>query len=102
MKIDFDSMSADELWSLHELVTSTLARRITAEKIKLEARLRRLETPPDVISPHRPRRPYPKVLPKYQNPKNPTEKWSGRGRQPLWVQAQLKSGKKLDRFLIVP
>jgi len=101
MKIDFDSMSTDELWSLHNQVTSTLSRKMMAKKVKLEGRLRTLEAPLNAISPHRPRRPYPKVLPKYQNPKNPAEKWSGRGRQPHWVKAQLESGKKLDRFLIV-
>src|SRR5581483_9613087 len=95
----------DELWSLHERVTSTLTRRIAQEKATLEERLRklensRLESFGNAISPHRPRRPYPKVLPKYQNPKNPAEKWSGRGKQPHWVQAQLKAGKKLERFLI--
>jgi DNA-binding protein H-NS len=88
-------MSVDELWSLHEQVTSELARQISAQKTELEERLRRL-----AINPPRPRRPYPKVLPKYQNPKNPAEKWSGRGKQPHWVKAQLKSGKKLERFLI--
>jgi hypothetical protein len=39
---DFESMSADELWSLHERVTSVLARRISAEKGRLEQRLRQL------------------------------------------------------------
>ena len=97
---DFNSMSMDELWSLHERVSSTLARKMAHEKAKLEERLRRLATPINAISPDRPRRAYPKVLPKYQNPKNPAEKWSGRGRQPHWVQAQLKAGKKLERFLI--
>src|ERR1700745_4345691 len=79
---NFGSMALDELWSLHEQVTATLVRKIAAEKAKLEDRLRRLATPVNAISPHRPRRPYPKVLPKYQNPKNPAEKWSGRGKQP--------------------
>jgi DNA-binding protein H-NS len=102
---DFDSMSTDELWSVHEQVTSTLARKITEEKSKLEQRLRLLEnsgleSSGNAIGPDRPRRPYPKVLPKYQNPKNPAEKWSGRGKQPHWVQRQLKAGKKLERFLI--
>jgi len=92
---DLNCMSMDELWSLHERVTSELARQIAAQKTELENRLRRL-----AINPPRPRRPYPKVLPKYQNPKNPAEKWSGRGKQPHWVKAQLKSGKKLERFLI--
>ncbi len=44
MKSDaLQSMSIDELWSLHEQVTSVLARRILEEKAKLEARLRRLD-----------------------------------------------------------
>jgi DNA-binding protein H-NS len=97
---DFDSMDIEELWSLHEQVTSMLARKITDEKAKLEERLRRLQNSGNGISPNRPRRAYPKVFPKYQNPKNPAEKWSGRGKRPHWVQAQLKAGKKLEHFLI--
>jgi DNA-binding protein H-NS len=95
----FETMSLDELWKLHEQVTSTLARRIAQEKAKLEEKLRRLEIN-NAISPAKPRRAYPKVLPKYQNPKNPAQKWSGRGKQPRWVQAQLKAGKKLEHFRI--
>jgi DNA-binding protein H-NS len=94
------AMSTDELWSLHEQVVSILSRRMGEEKVRLEERLRRLNAN-NAISPDRPRRPYPKVLPKYQNPKNPAETWSGRGKQPHWVQAQLKAGKKLEHFRIV-
>jgi DNA-binding protein H-NS len=96
----FKSMSADELWHLREQVCSTLACKIAEEKAKLEERLRRLGSSSSAISPRRSRRPYPRVLPKFQNPKNPAEKWSGRGKQPRWVQAQLKTGKKLEHFLI--
>ena len=96
----FESMSLDELWSLHEQVTSTLACKIAEEKARLEERLRRLQNSNKEISPNRPRRAYPKVLPKYQNPKNPAETWAGRGKQPHWVRAQLKAGKKLEHFLI--
>ena len=31
--------------------------------------------------------------------KNTAETWSGRGKQPHWVQAQLRAGKKLKQFL---
>jgi DNA-binding protein H-NS len=100
MKSDaYEDMSIDELWSLHERLTSILARKIAEEKAKLEERLHRLKTDKG-MSPNRPRRPYPKVFPKYRNPKNPAETWSGRGKQPHWVQAQLKAGKKLEHFLI--
>ena len=95
----FESMSLDELSKLHEQVTSTLARRIAEQKAELEERLRRLAIN-DTIGADKPRRPYPKVLPKYQNPKNPTQKWSGRGKQPHWVRTQLKAGKKLEHFRI--
>jgi DNA-binding protein H-NS len=96
----FKSMSTDKLWSLHEQVTSILAHKIVEKKAKLEGRLRRLEYAHTAIGPNRPRRPYPKVLPKYENPKNNAETWSGRGKQPHWVRAQLRAGKKLEHFLI--
>jgi len=41
-----------------------------------------------------------KVAPKYRNPANPKETWSGRGRQPLWMADQVKKGKKPEDFLI--
>ena len=40
------------------------------------------------------------VPPKYRNPKDPSQTWAGRGLQPLWLRDALKSGKKLDSFLI--
>ena|SRR5690348_12979274 len=93
------SMSSDELWALLQEVRSVLARKIADEKVKLEERLSFLQDSSGVISANGRRR-YPTVLPKYQNPENPTEKWSGRGKQPRWVRAQLNAGKKLDHFLI--
>lgn len=41
-----------------------------------------------------------KVPPKYRNPANPSETWTGRGRKPLWVVAALDSGKKLQDLAI--
>ena len=35
------------------------------------------------------------VLPKYRNPDNPAESWSGRGHRPRWLEAQLAAGKTL-------
>jgi DNA-binding protein H-NS len=95
-----ESKSTDELWSLYEQVASTLARKIEAEKIKLENRLSVIEKTMSGSRHDRPRRPYPKVFPKYQNPKNSAETWSGRGRQPHWVRAQIQAGKTLEHFLI--
>lgn len=34
----------------------------------------------------------PKASPKYRNPADPTQTWTGRGRKPGWVHAALKNG----------
>jgi DNA-binding protein H-NS len=100
-------MDFDELWLLHERLTRILSEKITVEKLELEKRLAQL-------NPNQPaggrdrrtrgkrqrRRKYPKVLPKYFNPLVPTETWSGRGKQPLWLVAALRSGHKLEEFRI--
>lgn len=41
-----------------------------------------------------------KVPPKYRNPANPKEVWTGRGKQPRWMAALVAKGKKPDDFLI--
>jgi len=106
-KLDLDAMDFEELWLLHERLTRILSEKITAEKLELEKRLAQLnpkqqvsETERAARSKRRRRRKYPKVLPKYFNPLAPTETWSGRGKQPRWVVAALRSGHKLEEFRI--
>jgi DNA-binding protein H-NS len=41
-----------------------------------------------------------KVPPKYRNPANPAETWTGRGKQPRWLAEQVGKGKKVEDFLI--
>jgi len=94
------SMSTDQLLDLYQKVQLMLADKLQAEMAKIEERLRRVKSVGGVVSRDRLRRPYPPVLPKYKNPKNPTEIWSGRGKQPLWLREQLEAGKNLDQFLI--
>ncbi len=111
-RFNLPSLSVDELWALHEEVGATLSKKITAEKRELEERLARLNPGPisDKATAKRAvlqngdrrpvRRKYPPVLPKFQNPSEPTETWAGRGKQPRWLVAQLKAGKKMNDFLI--
>jgi DNA-binding protein H-NS len=39
-------------------------------------------------------------VPKYANPDDPSQTWTGRGRKPNWLVAKLKRGAKLDQFVI--
>lgn len=104
-RTDLETMDFDELWLLHEELTKILSEKITTEKLQLErrlAQLNRVEQMDDMegAPANRPRRKYPKVRPKYYNPSQPTEMWSGRGKQPRWLVAALKSGRKLEDFRI--
>jgi DNA-binding protein H-NS len=106
-KIDLDGMSVDEMWRLHEKIGQVLSVRLTSEKRELEKRLAQLRrenemhavsTEPAGVS--RERRKYPRVYPKYRNPNDPAETWSGRGKQPRWLVAALKTGRRIEEFMI--
>lgn len=109
-KIDLEAMSIDDLWTLHEKVSRILSVRIASEKHELEKRLAYLNRGTDAIvqgadltsgnGEGKPRRKYPRVLPKYRNPSAPHETWSGRGKQPRWLVAAIKTGRKIDDFRI--
>jgi DNA-binding protein H-NS len=108
-KFNLSSLSMDELWALHEEVGNILSEKITSEKRELEQRLAKLNSGimgkinrPDPQTAERgsARRKYPPVLPKFQNPSDPSETWAGRGKQPRWLVLQLKAGKKMNDFLI--
>ena len=98
---DLEAMPFEELWLIHEELTKILSDRIVAEKRELEERLAKLNrveiiretggAGPLTIGGHAPRRKYPKVFPKYQNPSVPTETWSGRGKQPRWLVAAINA-----------
>ena len=95
---DLKSMSSDQLWNLHQELVAALTRKMATEKTRLDERLHKLVLAGNELMHER--RPYPKVLPKYRNPKKPTETWAGRGRQPRWLRTEVRSGKKLDDFRI--
>lgn len=111
-KFDFEAMSLDELWKLHEMLSGILAERIVVEKKELEQRLVQLNRGKEArgsavleiksvkTDQERPRRKYPRVFPKYQNPSVPSETWSGRGKQPRWLVSALKAGGKIEDFRI--
>ncbi len=102
MKLELERMSADDLWMLHVDIGEALAARLAAEKDLLEQRLKKLNAQPTFerrIGAAERRR-YPQVLPKFRNPDDPSETWSGRGKQPRWLTRQLGAGRSIDDFKI--
>jgi len=41
-----------------------------------------------------------KSIPKYRNPSNKNEEWTGKGRKPKWVLGLLEEGKSLEELKI--
>ncbi len=110
-RLNLDAMSIDEMWQLHEEISQVLSVRLTSEKRELEKRLAQLrrekemrQSEPADVQPlrgaPRERRKYPRVFPKYRNPKEPSETWSGRGKQPRWLAAALRTGHTIEEFVI--
>lgn len=111
-KLNLNNMSVDELWGLHEEISRLLSERLSLEKRELERRLEQLRGEKDMRTPDGPnrqcekkdipraRRKYPRVFPKYRNPDNPSETWSGRGKKPRWLQTALNLGHKIEEFAI--
>ncbi|MDO8606142.1 MAG: H-NS histone family protein [Phaeospirillum sp.] len=40
------------------------------------------------------------VAPKFRNPDNPSETWTGRGRQPKWIAAKIAGGVTMESLKI--
>src|SRR3977135_2940694 len=110
-KFNLDAMSIDDMWQLHEEISAVLSVRLTSEKRELEKRLAQLRREKEMRqsgpadsqlqkNAPRERRKSPGVLQKYQNPDEPDETWSGRGKQPRWLTAALKTGHTIEEFVI--
>ena len=94
------SMSVDRLSKLRDQIDAALTTRVADERRALHAELGKLSRFADGRMRFKGVGGRGAVPPKYRNPDNPAETWAGRGLKPRWLAAALKSGKKLDQFLI--
>jgi DNA-binding protein H-NS len=97
------SMSVDKLITLRGQVDAVLGSKVAEERRSVQEQLSRL----DRLMGNGSRVKGAgrgmlrgAVPPKYRNPDNPAETWAGRGLKPRWLAAAMKSGKKLEDFVI--
>lgn len=106
MKLDLQKLSYRELVDLSETISHAITARKQAEKTHIKKQVKALiegagfDVDEIVGSAKTKSLKGRKVAPKYRNPKNPEETWSGRGRQPKWLAAELDRGRPLSAFLI--
>lgn len=113
MSIDLSGLSVSEL---EKLIDSAKARIEVVKRQKFSELRRSLEsqareagfdvyelfsggrsTKPAAPAAEGSKRP---VAPKYRNPGNHLQTWTGRGKQPHWVRDALAAGKNLDELAI--
>ena len=97
MTSKFASMSVEELWEIYEEISKLFEARMRDEKKMLKRRLSSL-LPANIVL--KASRPYPPVVPKFANPDEPSQVWSGRGKRPRWVTEKLASGLALEDLSI--
>ncbi len=113
-QIDLKKMNMTELRALEKRVARAIASRQKRERKEalsaLEVKAKQLGyslgellgnaksgEKTTAAKPAKPRKP---VAPKYRNPENPSQTWSGRGRQPNWLKEAVASGKPIETFAI--
>ena len=103
-------MNYAQLLELRKIVDEAIENRHNAERQELKERLSKIAkliggdvkelaakaSPAKRVSSSKGK----KVKPKYRNPKQRNETWTGRGRQPRWLVHELATGKKIESFLI--
>lgn len=102
----FDKMSLADLKAAAPMIAHKIAERENAEKDAVKAELAELAKSKgfdmsdlfgDTPEAAKERKP---VAPKYRNPADGSQTWTGRGRKPKWIVEALDSGGTLDDFLI--
>lgn len=102
--MDISNLSLNELRQLKKKIESAIKnfedRKLETARAELEAKAKELGVSLQEIvkAPMKRRRASPK--PKYANPKDPNETWSGRGRTPLWLSELLENGRNKEEFEI--
>lgn len=102
--VDLDSLSLDELKKLQKDVKKAV------NSFEDRARKKALAEADAVVRQHgytieqllgkAPKSTRSIAAPKYANPADPEQTWTGRGRKPKWIIEALESGKSLDDLKI--
>lgn len=104
MDIDYHSLSMKELKEIQSQVAKAISgyedRRKKEALAELEDRARSLGFSLAELTGVAPVRKRSVASPKFANPANSAETWSGRGRKPRWFELALKNGKRPEDMAI--
>lgn len=101
-EINLENLSIAELDRLKNSIDSTIINKRQSELVELRQKIDDLIdasefTLQEVLEAKPMRKP---VQPKYRNPENPEQTWTGRGRRPRWVEDCISNGTDLEELAI--
>lgn len=104
-RIDLDAMERDELITLQKKVDKALKDYDTRKRAEAIAAARDAAKEhgyalDDLLQGGSGAGGKAKGVPKYANPENPSDTWTGRGRKPKWLEERLAAGDDQEEFLI--
>lgn len=95
-KIDLNAKSSSELRELKAQVDQAIEAKLEKEvdevREYVKGKAAELGVTIEQILGGKGRKGKKHTTPKYRNPKNPEQVWSGRGRRPVWVNEHLEGG----------
>jgi DNA-binding protein H-NS len=106
MSINFSEYSIEDLKKLQKDIEKAIvskaeeAKKTALQKIHNIANEHGLDIDEVLDGLKNPSKKKGKVPPKYRNPNNSSETWTGRGRKPKWVEQALSEGKTLESLEI--
>ncbi|MBZ4689602.1 MAG: H-NS histone family protein [Cereibacter changlensis] len=104
METNLDAMSLKELKALQAQVVKAIStyedRRKRDALAELEEKAREMGFSLAELTGTPAGRKRAAATPKYANPDNASDTWSGRGRKPRWFEAALKAGATADSMAI--
>ncbi len=107
MSIDFSRMSTDDLKLLIANAESAIKKIQREKRSEVVQQMRQLASTIgvsiDIVAESGGKRasgPRTKTPPKFQNPADPSQTWTGRGPKPKWFKKAITSGKNPDALLI--
>lgn len=98
--MDLSTLSSAELRQLQQKITVELKKResqdLARAREQIHAIAQSVGLPLKELLGGAPRAKTGNVAPRYRNPADPSQQWTGRGRQPKWVKDWLEAGKSID------
>ncbi len=101
--IDLSKMSDDELKGLESAIRRERTKRENARKREAEKKIREIAAAVglsvEIFAAGKGKPGGGALPPKYRNPEDPSQTWSGRGKRPAWFKEALAKGKKPEDML---